>query len=59
MEFREISGLLPKDYIIMFAKFRDNPLRIDRLDTEKRTFILDHTPPSDRLYVVLLVGKFL
>ena len=31
------------------TKFRDNRLRIDCLDTEKVTSLLDHPQPSDRL----------
>ena len=33
----------------MVTKFSDNRLRIDWLDTEKLTFILDHPLLSDRL----------
>ena len=32
-----------------FAKFHENCFRIDWLDTEKLTFILDNSPLSDRL----------
>ena len=32
---------MPNDHIIFVTKFRDNRLRIDWLDTEKLTFILD------------------
>ena len=46
---RNFQGCCQMTIATMVAKFRDNPLRIDWLDTEKLTFILDHPPPSDRL----------
>ena len=36
----------------MVTQFRDNHTRIDRVDTEKLTFILDHPPPLDRLFLI-------